>query len=100
MGVGSTADLSAPETSAEALGSAVPPERLAAAIDHARDHLRSLQSDEGWWKAELQTNVTMDAEDLLLREFLGIRDQQVIERAATWIRSQQRSDGTWTNFHG
>ena len=28
---------------------------------------------EGWWKGELETNVTMDAEDLLLREFLGIR---------------------------
>ena len=27
----------------------------------------------GWWRGELQTNVTMDAEDMLLREFLGIR---------------------------
>ena len=36
-------------------------------------HLRGLQSPEGWWKGELETNVTMDAEDLLLREFLGIR---------------------------
>ena len=36
-------------------------------------HLLPLQDAAGWWKGELETNVTMDAEDLLLREFLGIR---------------------------
>jgi squalene-hopene/tetraprenyl-beta-curcumene cyclase len=70
------------------------------AIARARDYLLSLQHDEGWWKAELQTNVTMDAEDLLLREFLGIRDALLTERAARWIRSQQRADGSWAKFHG
>ena len=44
-----------------------------AALARARDHLLSLQDGAGWWKGELETNVTMDAEDLLLREFLGIR---------------------------
>jgi squalene-hopene/tetraprenyl-beta-curcumene cyclase len=42
----------------------------------------------------------MDAEDLLLREFLGVRDDETTRRAARWIRSQQREDGTWANFHG
>jgi squalene-hopene/tetraprenyl-beta-curcumene cyclase len=60
----------------------------------------SLQDDAGWWKGELATNVTMDAEDLLMRQFLGIRDDQVTAEAARWIRSQQRADGTWANFHG
>ena len=41
-------------------------------LKNAVDALVSLQSEEGWWKGELETNVTMDAEDLLLREFLGI----------------------------
>ena len=54
----------------------------------------------GWWKGELQTNVTMDAEDMLLREFLGIRSAEETERSAAWIRSQQRADGTWSNFYG
>ena len=71
---------------------------LEAARDRARDHLLSLQTPDGWWKGELQSNVTMDAEDLLLREFLGVRDEGKIERAARWIRSQQRADGTWSNF--
>jgi squalene-hopene/tetraprenyl-beta-curcumene cyclase len=70
------------------------------ALELAREHLMSLQDDAGWWRGELQTNVTMDAEDMLLREFLGIRTAPETERSAAWIRSQQRADGTWTNFHG
>jgi squalene-hopene/tetraprenyl-beta-curcumene cyclase len=66
----------------------------------ARDYLLSLQDDAGWWRGELQTNVTMDAEDILLREFLGVRRPEETERSAAWIRSQQRDDGTWANFHG
>jgi squalene-hopene/tetraprenyl-beta-curcumene cyclase len=69
-------------------------------LQRACEHLLSLQSETGWWKAELQTNVTMDAEDILLRQFLGIRCDEETERSVAWIRSQQREDGTWTNFHG
>jgi squalene-hopene/tetraprenyl-beta-curcumene cyclase len=70
------------------------------ALARARECLLSLQEQGGWWKGELQTNVTMDAEDMLLREFLGIRRAEGTERSAAWIRSQQRADGTWANFHG
>jgi squalene-hopene/tetraprenyl-beta-curcumene cyclase len=42
----------------------------------------------------------MDAEDMLLREFLGIREAGKSARCAAWIRSQQREDGTWSNFAG
>jgi squalene-hopene/tetraprenyl-beta-curcumene cyclase len=69
-------------------------------LDRARDHLLSLQSPAGWWKGELETNVTMDAEDLLLRKFLGVLTDDVAASAAAWIRSQQREDGTWANFFG
>ena len=70
------------------------------ALENAAQHLLALQDDAGWWRGELQTNVTMDAEDMLLREFLGIRRAEETERSAAWIRSQQRADGTWANFHG
>ena len=70
------------------------------ALETACEHLLSLQDEAGWWRGELQTNVTMDAEDILLREFLGIRGREETERSAAWIRSQQREDGTWANFHG
>lgn len=74
--------------------------RVAEAVAQAGDKLLSLQHDDGWWKGELETNVTMDAEDLLLRQFLGIRAEEETAEAARWIRSQQRDDGTWANFHG
>ena len=72
----------------------------AAALDRAVARLLALQAPDGWWKGELQTNVSMDAEDLLLRHFLGIRGERETDQAANWIRSQQRADGTWANFHG
>ena len=70
------------------------------ALRRAREHLLSLQDEAGWWQGELETNVTMDAEDMLLREFLGIRTPDQTERSAAWIRARQRADGTWANFHG
>jgi squalene-hopene/tetraprenyl-beta-curcumene cyclase len=72
----------------------------AQALARARDHLLSLQHEQGWWQGELETNVTMDAEDLLLREFLGIRTCEQTEASARWIASKQRKDGTWANFYG
>src|SRR2546430_17103326 len=73
---------------------------LQVALRLACERLLALQDETGWWQGELQTNVTMDAEDMLLREFLGIRRADGTERSAAWIRSQQRADGTWANFHG
>jgi squalene-hopene/tetraprenyl-beta-curcumene cyclase len=68
-------------------------------LERAREHLLGLQDAAGWWRGELETNVTMDAEDLLLREFLGIRTLEQTEETAAWIRSQQRSDGSWATFY-
>ena len=70
------------------------------ALERGREHLLGLQDSGGWWKGELQTNVTMDAEDMLLREFIGIREPAGTERSAVWIRSQQGEDGSWANFYG
>jgi squalene-hopene/tetraprenyl-beta-curcumene cyclase len=70
------------------------------ALERSCEHLLALQQEQGWWRGELQTNVTMDAEDLLLREFLGIREPAATACSAAWIRSQQRADGTWATFHG
>ncbi|MEU6845825.1 squalene--hopene cyclase [Streptomyces sp. NPDC046716] len=70
------------------------------AIQRATDFLLARQDAQGWWKGDLDTNVTMDAEDLLLRQFLGIRDQDTTDAAALFIRGEQRDDGTWATFYG
>ncbi|GHC55587.1 squalene--hopene cyclase [Streptomyces cinnamoneus] len=70
------------------------------AASRAVEHLLSRQDEAGWWKGDLETNVTMDAEDLLLRQFLGIQDERTTAAAARFIRSRQHPDGTWATFHG
>ncbi|KOG85560.1 squalene--hopene cyclase [Streptomyces varsoviensis] len=79
------------------------PEVFAAAeraTTRAVEHLLAQQDPQGWWKGDLETNVTMDAEDLLLRQFLGIQDEKTTKAAGAFIRSQQRPDGTWATFYG
>src|SRR5262245_15325329 len=75
-------------------------DRARDAMEAARQHLLGSQSPDGWWKGELETNVTMEAEDLLLRFFLGVLTEDVLGATARWIRHQQRDDGTWANFYG
>ncbi|WP_420638924.1 squalene--hopene cyclase [Candidatus Poriferisocius sp.] len=68
-------------------------------LTRARDRLLSLQDIEGWWKDELETNVSIEAEDLFLREFLGVADPEITRQTANWIRHSQRSDGTWSTYY-
>jgi squalene-hopene/tetraprenyl-beta-curcumene cyclase len=75
-------------------------ERARFALDHARECLLDRREPGGYWRGELETNVTMDAEDLLMREFLGIRTREETARSANWIRSQQREDGSFATFYG
>ena len=82
-----------PEISVTETGPEVVEKGVAEAIALARAHLKDRQEPDGWWKGELETNVTMDAEDVLLRHFLGILDDNVVAGAAERIRSQQRPDG-------
>ncbi|MFJ9031703.1 squalene--hopene cyclase [Streptomyces sp. NPDC102274] len=76
--------------------------RVAAERATARsvEHLLGRQDAQGWWKGDLATNVTMDAEDLLLRQFLGVQDARTTEASALFIRGEQRADGTWATFYG
>ncbi len=67
-------------------------------IDAAVAHLLSLQAEDGYWWAELESNVTITAEHLFLRHILGIPDEREAKKAAAYILSQQRSDGTWGNW--
>ncbi|MEU9799203.1 squalene--hopene cyclase [Streptomyces sp. NPDC051000] len=97
-----------PTGSAKPTGPAKPagPARSGTAEDareaaaRAVHNLLGRQDPAGWWKGDLETNVTMDAEDLLLRQFLGIRDEATTQAAALFIRGEQESDGTWATFHG
>ncbi|MFF9061965.1 squalene--hopene cyclase [Streptomyces sp. NPDC101213] len=92
IGIDSPATAGGPEAAAR--------EAAVRAMRRATDFLLARQDVEGWWKGDLETNVTMDAEDLLLRQFLGIRDEATTRAAALFIRGEQREDGTWATFYG
>ena len=70
----------APSISVTETGPEVVERDVAEAIALACDHLKARQEPDGWWKGELETNVTMDAEDILLRHFLGILDDKDADR--------------------
>jgi len=82
------------------LAEAPTPTAAARALARASERLLALQDAKGWWKGELQTNVSMDAEDMLMREFLGIRNDVTTAQTAAWIRSQQLEDGSWNIYYG
>ncbi len=75
-------------------------EDLDAAIERAGDWLLARQSPEGWWWAELQSNVTITAEHLFLTHILGIGSQELWEKIARYILSEQRPEGFWANWYG
>jgi squalene-hopene/tetraprenyl-beta-curcumene cyclase len=81
-------------------GQASAVEAASGALKAAVERLLALQHPDGWWKGELETNVTMDAEDLMLRHFLGILEPEEAQGAARWIRSQQSPAGWWATFYG
>ena len=69
-------------------------------IDRAVDHLLSIQADDGYWWAELESNATMAAEHLLLERFLGTHDDEREAGIARYLLSLQAADGSWPVYWG
>jgi squalene-hopene/tetraprenyl-beta-curcumene cyclase len=74
-------------------------EAVARAVAGAVNHLLDLQSADGYWWAELESNVTITAEHIFFRHIMGIPDEDEARRAGRYILSCQRADGTWANWH-
>jgi squalene-hopene/tetraprenyl-beta-curcumene cyclase len=83
-----------------ALTGADPAVALDRAIERARSYLLCHQYPEGYWWAELESNVTITAEYLLLTHFLGAWDPERARRIANYLRQQQRDDGAWAIYYG
>ena len=70
------------------------------ATARARDHLFSLQHEDGHWCAELEGDSILESEYLLLLEFLDRSREPRARKAAEYIRRQQRPDGGWSIYPG
>jgi squalene-hopene/tetraprenyl-beta-curcumene cyclase len=76
------------------------PAVAADAVQRATRLLLARQDADGWWTARPAGDGCLDAEALLLREFLGIRTAAQTSAAAQQLRSLQRTDGSWAGRAG
>ncbi len=74
--------------------------QLDGAIAASQDYLLSTQNAEGYWWAELESNVTMTAEVVLLHKIWGTDKTRPMPKAEKFLRSQQRDHGGWELFYG
>jgi len=73
---------------------------LDTAIARAVDALFALQDPAGFWWAELQSNVTITAEVLLLRQVWGTFERVPRAAAERYFRGEQREHGGWELAYG
>jgi squalene-hopene/tetraprenyl-beta-curcumene cyclase len=70
------------------------------ALDAGVERLLSLQKPDGFWVAELESNVTMTAQHIFWHEFLCIADEETVRRCANELLARRRDDGTWAIYWG
>ena len=68
------------------------------AIRLGQDYFRRNQAPEGYWCGQLESNTTMEAEYLMLSQFLGRVDRERWRKLANYILSKQREDGSWGQY--
>ncbi|HEY9825653.1 MAG TPA: squalene--hopene cyclase, partial [Stenomitos sp.] len=74
--------------------------RLDAAIAASQQYLLGQQASEGYWWAELESNVSITAEVLMLFKIWGIDHRYPLAKIETYLRQQQRDHGGWELYIG
>lgn len=74
--------------------------RLEAAIAASQQYLLGQQASEGYWWAELESNVSITAEVLMLFKIWGIDHRYPLAKIETYLRQQQRDHGGWELYIG
>ncbi len=74
--------------------------QLEDAIARSQNYLLSLQEPEGYWWADLESNVTITAEVVLLHKIWGTESTRPLPKVETYLRRQQRDHGGWELFFG
>jgi squalene-hopene/tetraprenyl-beta-curcumene cyclase len=68
---------------------------LDSAIERTRTFFFREQLPDGYWWAELESNVTITAEYVMLFHFLGMVDKLRERKMARYILSKQTQEGSW-----
>jgi len=70
------------------------------AIERTRDYFFREQLPDGYWWAELESNVTITAEYIMLFHFLGMVDRLRERKMAHYLLSKQTKEGAWAVWFG
>lgn len=74
--------------------------RIEKALRNTTQFFLKTQHEEGYWWAELESNVSITSEYIMLHVLLGIPDREKHAGMATYLLNQQRSDGSWGLCYG
>ncbi len=74
--------------------------KVATALAASQNYLLSTQNSDGYWWAELESNVTITAEVVLLHKIWGSDRERPLHKVEFYLRSQQRDHGGWELFYG
>jgi squalene-hopene/tetraprenyl-beta-curcumene cyclase len=74
--------------------------QVSEAISLSQGHFLNRQYPEGYWWGELESNVTITSEAVLLHKIWGTDKTRPLDKAVTYLLSQQREHGGWELFYG
>ncbi len=78
----------------------ISPAKLKQSLSLSQQYLLSIQYPDGYWWAELESNVTITAEVVLLHKIWKSDRTRPMAKAEAYLRSQQREHGGWELYYG
>ena len=72
--------------------------KLDQVISGAQDYLLDIQEEGGYWQGDFKSNPTIEAEHLMLTEFLGIQEEEQWNKIVNYLKRKQLDDGSWNIF--
>jgi squalene-hopene/tetraprenyl-beta-curcumene cyclase len=75
-------------------------EKLAAAIQSAREALLAAQHQDGHWCFELEADCTIPAEYILMMHYLDEIDEALQQKITVYLRRNQNEAGGWPLYYG
>jgi squalene-hopene/tetraprenyl-beta-curcumene cyclase len=73
---------------------------LRVAIDRSLNYLLSLQGEEGFWAAELESDTTLESDYIFFLHVIGKFHPGRVAKLANYVRRKQLPDGGWNIFEG
>ena len=74
--------------------------RIEKALRNTTQFFLKTQSEEGYWWAELESNVSITSEHIMLHVLLGCSCPEKQASMAKYLLNQQRANGSWGLYYG